>query len=142
MNAIQVGLLGMGTVGSGTFAVLRRNQAEIMRRAGRGIAITMVADLDVIWFKPPDVLFTAPAYLSTGTLFFRDKLTNVLQHQTAFQDSIEAFVAEHTDEYRFNFTAEEGRAEFHANGFSFFWLNVMDRTKPMYNNFQDSSVVS
>ena len=46
MNAIQVGLLGMGTVGSGTFAVLRRNQAEIMRRAGRGIAIIMVADLD------------------------------------------------------------------------------------------------
>ncbi|NDH54179.1 MAG: homoserine dehydrogenase [Betaproteobacteria bacterium] len=48
MNAIQVGLLGMGTVGSGTFAVLRRNQAEIMRRAGRGIAITMVADLDTV----------------------------------------------------------------------------------------------
>jgi homoserine dehydrogenase len=37
----------MGTVGSGTFDVLRRNQAEIKRRAGRGIEITMVADLDV-----------------------------------------------------------------------------------------------
>jgi multidrug resistance efflux pump len=37
----------MGTVGSGTFEVLRRNQAEIKRRAGRGIEITMVADLDV-----------------------------------------------------------------------------------------------
>ena len=46
MNPIQVGLLGIGTVGSGTFAVLRRNQAEIRRRAGRGIEITMVADLD------------------------------------------------------------------------------------------------
>ena len=47
MKPIQVGLLGMGTVGSGTFSVLRRNQAEIRRRAGRGIEITMVADLDV-----------------------------------------------------------------------------------------------
>ncbi|OGP01471.1 MAG: homoserine dehydrogenase [Curvibacter sp. GWA2_64_110] len=46
MKAIQVGLLGIGTVGSGTFNVLKRNQEEIKRRAGRGIEITMVADLD------------------------------------------------------------------------------------------------
>jgi homoserine dehydrogenase len=46
MNPIQVGLLGIGTVGSGTFKVLQRNQQEIQRRAGRGIQITMVADLD------------------------------------------------------------------------------------------------
>ena len=47
MKPIQVGLLGIGTVGSGTFNVLQRNQEEIQRRAGRGIVITMVADLDV-----------------------------------------------------------------------------------------------
>ncbi|MEI8169724.1 MAG: homoserine dehydrogenase [Rhodoferax sp.] len=47
MKSIQVGLMGMGVVGSGTFNVLRRNQEEIKRRAGRGIEITMVADLDV-----------------------------------------------------------------------------------------------
>jgi homoserine dehydrogenase len=46
MKPIQVGLLGAGTVGSGTFKVLQRNQEEIKRRAGRGIEITMVADLD------------------------------------------------------------------------------------------------
>ena len=46
MKPIQVGLLGIGTVGSGTYQVLVRNQAEIRRRAGRGIEITMVADLD------------------------------------------------------------------------------------------------
>ncbi|CAN5392059.1 homoserine dehydrogenase [soil metagenome] len=46
MKPIQVGLLGIGTVGSGTFNVLRRNQQEIKRRAGRGIEITMVAELD------------------------------------------------------------------------------------------------
>ena len=47
LSPIRVGLLGMGTVGSGTFNVLRRNQLEILRRAGRAIEITMVADLDV-----------------------------------------------------------------------------------------------
>ncbi len=38
--------MGIGVVGSGTFNVLQRNQEEIKRRAGRGIEITMVADLD------------------------------------------------------------------------------------------------
>ena len=47
MKPIKVGLLGIGTVGSGTYTVLKRNQKEIMGRAGRGIEITMVADLDV-----------------------------------------------------------------------------------------------
>ena len=46
MKSIQVGLLGIGTVGSGVFNVLQRNQSEIVRRAGRGIEIAMVADLD------------------------------------------------------------------------------------------------
>src|SRR5208282_2235291 len=47
MKPINVGLLGIGTVGGGTFEVLARNQQEIMRRAGRGIVITKVADQDV-----------------------------------------------------------------------------------------------
>jgi len=46
MKSIQVGLLGIGTVGGGVFNVLQRNQSEIVRRAGRGIEIAMVADLD------------------------------------------------------------------------------------------------
>ena len=47
MKAIQVGLMGLGTVGSGVFEVLQRNQAEIKRRAGRGIELTMVSRRDV-----------------------------------------------------------------------------------------------
>jgi homoserine dehydrogenase len=47
MKPIKVGLLGIGTVGSGTFNVLKRNQLEITRRAGRSIEIAMVADLNV-----------------------------------------------------------------------------------------------
>ena len=48
MKSIQVGLLGIGTVGSGVFNVLKRNQAEIRRRAGVGIEIALVADLDTV----------------------------------------------------------------------------------------------
>jgi homoserine dehydrogenase len=46
LTPIKVGLLGIGTVGSGVFNVLQRNQEEILRRAGRSIEIAMVADLD------------------------------------------------------------------------------------------------
>jgi len=44
MKPINVGLLGIGTVGGGTFTVLTRNAEEITRRAGRPIRITTVAD--------------------------------------------------------------------------------------------------
>jgi homoserine dehydrogenase len=44
MKPINVGLLGIGTVGGGTWTVLTRNQEEITRRAGRPIRITAVAD--------------------------------------------------------------------------------------------------
>jgi len=44
MKPINVGLLGIGTVGGGTFTVLKRNEEEITRRAGRPIRITAVAD--------------------------------------------------------------------------------------------------
>jgi homoserine dehydrogenase len=44
---IRVGLLGIGTVGGGTWDVLTRNAGEIRRRAGRAIRITRVADKDV-----------------------------------------------------------------------------------------------
>jgi len=42
IQPIKIGLLGLGTVGSGTFNVLKRNQNEIRRRAGRGIEVAVV----------------------------------------------------------------------------------------------------
>ncbi|MGM9489345.1 homoserine dehydrogenase [Ideonella sp. YS5] len=47
MKPIQVGLMGLGTVGSGVFKVLLRNQEEILRRAGRGIELAVVSRRDV-----------------------------------------------------------------------------------------------
>jgi homoserine dehydrogenase len=47
IRPIHVGLLGIGVVGGGTFAVLRRNQEEITRRAGRAITLKVVADKDL-----------------------------------------------------------------------------------------------
>jgi homoserine dehydrogenase len=46
VKPIRVGLLGIGTVGGGTWDVLRRNAGEIRRRAGRAIRIVRVADKD------------------------------------------------------------------------------------------------
>ena len=47
MKPIQVGLLGLGTVGGGTIEVLRRNREEISRRAGRDIVVKAAAARDL-----------------------------------------------------------------------------------------------
>jgi homoserine dehydrogenase len=47
ISPIRVGLLGIGTVGGGTWEVLNRNADEIQRRAGRAINIAVVADKEV-----------------------------------------------------------------------------------------------
>ena len=47
MKPIQVGLLGLGTVGGGTIEVLRRNREEIARRAGREIVVKAASARDL-----------------------------------------------------------------------------------------------
>jgi homoserine dehydrogenase len=47
LKPIQVGLLGLGTVGSGTIDVLRRNREEIARRAGRDIVVVAASARDL-----------------------------------------------------------------------------------------------
>lgn len=47
MKPINIGLLGVGTVGSGTAQILQRNADEIVRRAGRPIRLLVAANLDV-----------------------------------------------------------------------------------------------
>jgi len=66
MKPIHVGLLGVGTVGGGTFNVLTRNEEEITRRAGRPIRITAVADMNLERARQligdRDVRLTSDAY--------------------------------------------------------------------------------
>ncbi|MHB1586549.1 MAG: homoserine dehydrogenase [Acidiferrobacteraceae bacterium] len=52
MKPVQIGLLGLGTVGAGTVNVLRRNSAEIERRAGRGMVIARAAARDLRRDRP------------------------------------------------------------------------------------------
>jgi hypothetical protein len=103
---------------------------------------TMVVDLDVIWFKNPEVLFDSPAYKQTGSLFFRDKLTHgkmkKVKEGKVFQDYMEDFL---TIEGGFNLTSKLAKDQFSSNGISYFWMNLADREKSVYNNFQDSSVI-
>lgn len=47
MKPVNIGLLGLGTVGGGTVKVLKRNAGEITRRAGREIHISVVAARDL-----------------------------------------------------------------------------------------------
>lgn len=46
MKPVNVGVLGLGTVGGGTVNVLKRNAEEITRRAGRGIVVSHAAARD------------------------------------------------------------------------------------------------
>lgn len=65
MNPINIGLLGIGTVGGGTYTVLKRNQEEIARRAGRAIVVKMIADRDLDRarsFADHDVIVTGNAH--------------------------------------------------------------------------------
>ena len=47
MDAVKVGLLGLGTVGGGTATVLTRNAEEIQSRVGRAIVISHAAGLGI-----------------------------------------------------------------------------------------------
>ena len=65
MKPINIGLLGIGTVGGGTYTVLKRNQEEIARRAGREIKVKMIADRDLDRarsFADQDVIVTDNAH--------------------------------------------------------------------------------
>ncbi len=62
MQSVKVGVLGLGTVGSGTVNVLRRNLKEITRRAGRDIVISRAADRS---FDEPKACDTTGIALTT-----------------------------------------------------------------------------
>jgi len=66
MKPLNVGLLGFGTVGRGTWDVLRRNEEEITRRAGRPIRITAIGTRTVA--RARDAVAAVPAVTLTADL--------------------------------------------------------------------------
>ncbi len=114
MKPIQVGLLGIGTVGGGTFAVLRRNQEEISRRAGRGIEIKAVADKDLAraralvgnnaevtddafaLVKRPDIDIVVE--LIGGTKVAKDLILSAIEHGKHVVTANKALLANHGNE--------------------------------------------
>jgi homoserine dehydrogenase len=78
MQSIKIGLIGLGTVGRGTFNVLRRNEQEITRRAGRGIEVAAVAVRDANTAR--DVVGAAiPVYDDPAQLIARDDIDIVVE---------------------------------------------------------------
>jgi homoserine dehydrogenase len=114
MRPINVGLLGIGTVGGGTFAVLRRNQEEITRRAGRGIMLKVVADKDLSRakrivgdaaavtadamsvIKDPEVDIVVE--LIGGTSVAKDLIIQAIQHGKHVVTANKALLAQHGTE--------------------------------------------
>jgi homoserine dehydrogenase len=70
VNPVNIGLLGLGTVGCGTVKVLLRNGEEIARRAGRGIEIAIAATRDL----------NKPRICSTEGIELTDNPLNVVEH--------------------------------------------------------------
>jgi len=73
MQSIKIGLIGFGTVGRGTWNVLRRNQQEIMRRAGRGIEVAAIAVRSAEKARAA-VAGAVPVYADPAQLVARDDI--------------------------------------------------------------------
>jgi len=78
MQSIKVGLIGFGTVGRGTWNVLRRNQQEITRRAGRGIEIAAIAERNPEPARAA-VAGEVPVYADAAQLLARDDIDIVIE---------------------------------------------------------------
>ena len=70
MNAVNIGLIGLGTVGSGTISVLKRNAEEISRRAGREIRVMIAAVRDISRARDAD----------TSDIILTDNIDEVVNH--------------------------------------------------------------
>jgi homoserine dehydrogenase len=121
-RALRIGLLGLGTVGAGTYRVLRRNQSLIQARVGRELAITLIAvrnraraaDIvgkDVALTSDPFAVATHPdidvvVEVIGGTTLARDLVLQAIAHGKHVVTANKALLAEHGAEI---FAAAEAR---------------------------------
>jgi len=104
---------------------------------------TMVVDLDVIFFKKPDILFDSPAYKRTHSLFFRDRIAfqakKARKDEIRYQEVIKDFILRQSNIT--NITSDEAYQYSKQNGYSFFWKNVANEDSESLLDFQDSSII-
>jgi homoserine dehydrogenase len=114
VKAINVGLLGIGTVGGGAYTVLKRNQQEIGRRAGCSITMKVVADKDLEKLRGivgERALITANAFevvenkdidivveLIGGTGVARELILKAISHGKHVVTANKALLAQHGNE--------------------------------------------
>ena len=114
MKPMNIGLLGVGTVGGGTHRVLRRNREEIARRAGREIVVRIAAarNLDkarqvvgseVELTDDPFRIVSHPdieivAELMGGTDLARELVLAAIKHGKHVVTANKALLAEHGNE--------------------------------------------
>lgn len=114
LSPINVGILGIGTVGSGTVQVLQRNAQEISRRAGRAIQITRIASRDfevARQYVGPEVMIGDDLYAVTrdpdidivvelmgGTTTARDVILDAIHHGKHVVTANKALLALHGNE--------------------------------------------
>jgi homoserine dehydrogenase len=90
MKPVRIGLLGIGTVGGGTFEVLKRNREEITRRAGRHIEVAWVAARDLDRARAivgPDIPVVADAVAAVSDPDV-DVIVEVIGGTTVAKDAI------------------------------------------------------
>lgn len=120
----------------------------------------MVVDLDVIFFKSPELLFNAQGYEDTGTLFFRDRVSydrnRKNENDKLIQDLIEDLIIAEAPElnitsaevarykqqqHHHNHKNEDSSPKKGVSGMTLFFSNILDRSVPPLINHQDSSVI-
>ena len=103
---------------------------------------TMLVDLDVVWFKPPDLLFQSSLYTSTGALFFRDRVYPSDENRK----NDYKLLRELFEKRGVAVNATSATALARAHGVSFFWRYIASTftEEPevhQVSDIQDSSIV-
>jgi hypothetical protein len=102
----------------------------------------MLLDLDVVWFKSPDRLFSSPIYTSSGALFFRDRVYPTSPQRSNDYTALEKMFADRG----ITITQQSAADLANANGFSFYWREIASRLSgasdfKQVSDIQDSSVL-
>ena len=99
---------------------------------------TMLLDLDVVFFKSPHLLFDAPAYRETGTLFFHDRIT--FKDRLKYPERNISCIGSFLDHYGIHINDTSTYTLLRENGVSLFWNYGLSKTSMMLH-YQESSVL-